>query len=116
MQGYHERATFNNEDAVKRVVRRILDYYKVFHFMPPANSYGKSGISDILALSNGRFIAIECKYKYNKPTAQQLEYGKSVEEGGGLFVVVNEKNLPLILMRVLHFINTGIDPEDNDQL
>lgn len=113
LEAIHSRAQFNDEAAVKRVVRRMLDKYGYFSFMPPANAYGKSGISDVLALGNGRFIAIECKFKYNKPTPMQLTFGKDVEDAGGMFVVVNEKNLVITMNRVIHFLTYGVDLGDD---
>lgn len=88
-----ERARFRSEKDVKRVVARILDAMQVQHFMPPANAYGKTGISDFLSLKNGKAIAIETKYGYNKPTKPQLMFGEKWQRGGGLFVVVNERNI-----------------------
>ena len=114
IQGYVDRASIHKEDGVKRVVRRILNHFNFFEFMPPANAFGKSGISDILTLGNGNFVAIECKYGRNKPTEMQLEFGRRVEEAGGLFLIINDSNLTLQMVRAVHFMQTGEDP-DADQ-
>jgi len=103
------RATIHNEAGVKRVVRRVLDKARAFSFMPPANSYGKSGISDIIALKYGKVVFIETKYGYNKPTTNQLVFGEQVSnQGGAVFVVINERNLVDALYYVVLYWETGI--------
>lgn len=102
------RATIHNEAGVKRVVRRVLDKARAFSFMPPANQYGKSGISDIIALKYGRAVFIETKYGYNKPTTNQLVFGEQVtEQGGAVFVVINERNIIDVLYHVVLYWETG---------
>lgn len=88
-----KRATIHDEAGVKRVVRRVLDKADIASFMPPANAYGRSGISDIIAIKHGRVVFIETKYGYNKPTAMQLKFGAEVKAAGAPFVVINERNL-----------------------
>lgn len=99
------RAQIHDEKGVKRLVKRALGKGNVFHFMPPANAFGRSGISDILAVHNGRFAAIETKYSYNKPTPHQLAFGESVKKAGGWFVVINEDNfVPMMLATILYLM------------
>jgi hypothetical protein len=74
--------------------RRSSTSFGWFWFMPPANAYGKSGISDIIALKRGTFMAIETKFGSNKPTAMQIGFLNSVRASDGFAFVVNEKNLP----------------------
>lgn len=88
-----DKKTFRIEKDVKDVVRKILDRLGVFHFMPPSNVYATVGISDILVVADGKAIAIETKVGYNKPTAQQLAFGKRWSDAGGLFLVINDKNI-----------------------
>ena len=99
------RTTFTNEKDVKRVVRRVLKELGVFAFMPPANAYGKVGISDILAVGNGKAIAIETKFGRNKPTINQIKFGNAWTNAGGLFLVVNERNIVNSMADVMEFIN-----------
>lgn len=50
---------------------------------------GVRGASDVIGLSkDGRFIAIECKVGYNKPTDSQSEFLREVSERGGIAAVV----------------------------
>lgn len=87
------RKTYTKEAHVKDDVKALLDKYDWFWFMPPANAYGKAGISDIIALKRGSFLAVEAKLGSNKPTAMQIGFLNSVRAADGLAFVVNEKNL-----------------------
>jgi hypothetical protein len=87
------RKTHTKEAHVKDDTKALLDRFGWFWFMPPANAYGKSGISDIIALKNGTFMAIENKFGSNKPTAQQIGVLNSVRASDGFAFVVNEKVL-----------------------
>lgn len=98
------RASLTSERDVKRVVRRVLDKAGIFNFMPPANGYGKVGISDILCVGNGKPIAIETKFGYNKPTPNQMKFGFEWTRAGGLFVIVNERNIVDELCKVVEFV------------
>lgn len=81
------------EDKVKKSITDLLDKHKWFWFKPPANMYGGGGISDILALKAGVFLAIEAKSKDNKPTALQKGFLQSVMAESGFGFVVNEENM-----------------------
>ena len=83
-------AKINSESAVKREVRKLLVNYGWFVSMPPANGYGKAGISDFHALKNGKFLAIETKYGSNTPTVLQNKFLADIEAAGGWVLVVND--------------------------
>ena len=83
----------HNEEGVKRAVKKLLVQYGWFFWMPPANAFGRSGISDFHALRKGKFLAIETKYGYNKPTALQQQFLRDVTIHDGHVLVVNENNL-----------------------
>jgi hypothetical protein len=87
------RTTYTKEAHVKDDAKAILSKYEWFWFMPPSNAYGKSGISDFIALKAGTFLAIETKFGSNKPTAQQVGFLNSIRANDGFAFVVNEKNL-----------------------
>lgn len=87
------RKTYTKEAHVKDDTKALLDKYGWFWFMPPANAYGKSGISDIIAVKAGTFMAIENKFGSNKPTAMQVGFLNSIRAADGFAFVVNDKNL-----------------------
>lgn len=81
------------ERDVKREVKKLLDDHKFFWWMTPANGFGATGISDILAFKSGVLIAIETKFGSRKTTAQQRGFLHSIQAENGFAFVVNEKNL-----------------------
>lgn len=82
-----------NEKDVKKGVKAILDKHGWFWFMPPANGYGKSGISDIIAMRHGTFMAIETKFGTNKPTPMQIGFLNSVRQEDGFAFVISDRNI-----------------------
>ena len=85
------------EAKVKTKVKKILDQYGALHFSPMGTGYGVSGVSDIICLYRGRFIAIECKADDKKlPTALQLKFLERVKAWGGIGLVIHNKNLDLL--------------------
>lgn len=51
-------------------------------------AYTKSGIPDILACCNGKFLGIEVKAKNGKPSELQLYNLKKIDEAGGLAILL----------------------------
>lgn len=85
------------EGKVKTKVKKILDQYGALHFSPMGTGYGVSGVSDIICLYRGRFIAIECKADEKKlPTALQLKFLERVQAWGGVGLVIHNKNIDLL--------------------
>lgn len=85
--------TYTSEKDVKASVKKLLDKHKYFWWMPPANGFGKVGVSDFNALRAGVFVAVETKFGNNKPTAAQKAYLQSVIAEDGFGFVVNEKTI-----------------------
>jgi Holliday junction resolvase len=81
------------EWKVKRAVRLMLDKLGAYHFMPPANGFGRAGIPDIIACMNGHFIAIECKAGKGKTTALQDRELNAILNAGGTTYIARESNL-----------------------
>ena len=78
-----------------KVKARIKDYLKtlgVWHFSPPANGFGRSGIPDLVCCFQGRFIGIEVKApgkRTNTTTMQDREIA-SINAAGGTALVVDD--------------------------
>ena len=81
------------EWKVKKAVRLMLDKLGAYHFMPPANGFGRAGIPDIIACMNGHFIAIECKAGKGQTTALQDRELNAVLNAGGTTYIARESNL-----------------------
>lgn len=82
-----------SEADVKKAIKKILDTRDWYWWMPPANGFGRSGISDFNALKDGVFLAVEAKFGNNKPTVMQKAFLESVMSARGYGFVVNENRL-----------------------
>ena len=81
------------ESKVKANVRKLLDTLNIYHFMPPANGFGRAGIPDIIGCMDGHFIAIECKAGKGKTTALQDRELERIANAGGTAFIAREDNL-----------------------
>jgi hypothetical protein len=90
------------ESKVKAAVVKILKANNVYYFFPATGGYGRSGVPDIICCLHGRFVAIECKAKGNKPTELQLRELHKINKSNGITFVIDEDGIVLIeeLMRV----------------
>lgn len=95
-------AKFNSEADVKKEIKKRLmaKGWKVWAI--PANGYGSSGISDQHALKDGVFLAIEAKFRGNKPTKLQSEFLTDVAMHGGSAFVVDEATVD----QFIQFVDT----------
>jgi Holliday junction resolvase len=80
------------EKVVKDKVVAILKDEGVYYFFPATHGYGRSGVPDIIACVDGKFLAIECKAGKNKLTELQVREIEAIRKTGGVAVVVNEEN------------------------
>jgi Holliday junction resolvase len=78
---------------VKTAVRKLLDSLNIYHFMPPANGFGRAGIPDIVGCMDGHFIAVECKAGKGTTTALQDRELNAVLNAGGTVFIAREHNL-----------------------
>ena len=85
--------TTTPEWKVKKAVRILLDTMGIYHFMPPANGFGRAGIPDIIGCMDGHFIAIECKAGKGKTTALQDRELNAITNHGGTVFIAREDNL-----------------------
>ena len=81
------------ESKVKKRVRDLLDKLGIYHFMPPANGFGRAGIPDIIGCMDGHFIAIECKAGKGKTTALQDRELDRIHNAGGTTYIAREDNI-----------------------
>ena len=82
------------EGLVKTKIKRILNDAGALHFSPYMAGMGVAGVSDIIALHNGAFIAIEAKADATKkPTELQKKFLGQVRANGGIALVIHKDNL-----------------------
>jgi len=84
------------EKKVKDKVKKILEEYGAYYFMPTTGGYGRSGVPDIVACLRGKFIGIECKANGNKPTALQEKNLHEIMGVGGFAVLIDENGIPML--------------------
>lgn len=80
------------EGRVKTAIKQYLNSLGVWHFSPPANGFGRSGIPDLVCCWQGRFIGIEVKAPgklHNTTTMQDREIA-SINAAGGTALVVDD--------------------------
>lgn len=84
---------YHNESDVKNQVKKLLKKHGWMYWMPPANGYGSTGISDFNCLRAGVFLAIETKFGKNKPTANQKSFLNEVMFQDSFAFVVTDTNM-----------------------
>lgn len=83
-----------SERQIKAQVRKILDEYPHYRFMPVPTGFGKRTL-DYLICFNGLFLAIETKAPGEVPTAQQeatITYIRTMGKGK-VFVIDGDEGL-----------------------
>ena len=95
------------EKRVKTKVEAVLKNEGAYYFFPATHGYGRSGVPDIIACVNGRFLAIECKAGGNKPTALQVREIENIRIAGGVAVVANEENWDEVRLLVREMRGVG---------
>jgi Holliday junction resolvase len=81
------------EAKVKKKVVAILKKHEAYYFYPVTGGYGRSGVPDVIACHDGRFIGIECKAGSNKPTPLQQKNLDDIQAADGVALVINEDNI-----------------------
>lgn len=85
------------EKIVKDMCVAVLKSYGAYYFFPVMGGYGRSGIPDIIACLNGRFIGIECKAGFNKTTLLQDRELAAISQAGGTTLVVREDTIDMLI-------------------
>ena len=106
VEDYYSRVadSLSNERDVKNLLKRVLNHFDIFYFMPAANGFGRAGVSDFILVNNGCCVAIETKFGRNTPTAQQLKFGQDMLVHGVPYVVVRESNFVRVMPVVVSYL------------
>ncbi len=72
-------------------------------------AYTKSGIPDLLACCNGRFLGIEVKAPHGKPSELQLYNLKKIDEAGGFGILLYPKDFDLFKKFVDNLIQGNVE-------
>ncbi len=85
---------FVTEAWVKKEVKRILDHFRIWWFMPAAGGWGNNGVPDFVCCYNGFFIGIEAKKGTGVWSKQQQNKANGiVNKGYGWYILVDEDGL-----------------------
>lgn len=82
------------EVTVIKSVTEICEIYGAYTIVK--NSTNSSLPIDIIVCYKGRFLGVECKAGYNKPTALQEREIAAIHKAGGSAMVVREDTLELL--------------------
>ena len=95
------------ESKVKAKVIKQLQAIGAYYFSPVTGGYGRSGVPDIVACINGRFIGIECKAGKGVTTALQEKNLEAIRQSGGKALVINEDTVDSLtaLLRIMDVLN-----------
>ena len=80
------------EGAVKNKCKAYLVSVGAWHFSPPSNGFGRSGIPDLVCCHKGRFYGIEIKApgKIKNTTTMQDREIAAINDAGGTALVVDD--------------------------
>jgi hypothetical protein len=81
------------EALVKKKIHATLKAHGAYAVNYIGGMHANNGTPDILACYKGRFIGIEAKAGKNKPTDLQTSNLRTIDEAGGLALVINETNV-----------------------
>jgi len=81
------------EAGVKDLIKRILNHFGWFTWMPAANGFGQQGVSDHLAIKSGVFLAVEAKFGTRKPTPVQKGFAAMILANDAFAFCVTERNI-----------------------
>lgn len=100
------------EHKVKDRIKKILEKHNAYKFMPMTGGYGKSGVPDIVACVQGKFIGVECKANGNKPTALQKKNLEEIVKAGGYSFVVDDSSIGVFILVLDNVLNGRfLEPE-----
>jgi hypothetical protein len=94
------------EGKVKASVKKFLDHWGIWYFLPVSNGMGTMGIPDFICCWGGRFLGIETKApgKRSNTTPGQKRILELIQKHGGMSIVVDDVRQ---LEEFLHERHTG---------
>jgi len=113
------------ESEIQKQIMRYLKnvrngfFYRSNNIGVPLHSGGGfrpspvKGLADIIGCLYGRFVAIEVKTKKGKVSQNQVEFCKSVQSSGGVYIVA--RDLQTVQDMIEHLEGMELK-KDNDQM
>ena len=78
--------------------------------MPATHGYGSSGVPDVVACIEGKFVGVECKANGNKPTALQKKNLENIAEAGGYAFVVDDASIGVFILTLDNVVGGRLEP------
>lgn len=103
------------ESDLQRDVIKYLKGHKIYHYRTQMGTM--SGLPDIIACVNGFFVGIELKREdgKGKPSAQQLQVKKTIEDSNGLCLIIDSiEELKLQMRHINDFMLVDMRVDDLD--
>lgn len=90
------------ENQIKNFLKSLPNTY---YFKYWAGPYSKSGIPDIIACVNGRFVAIEVKAENGHPSELQKRNIRLIQESNGYACIVYPKDFEKLKEELIRLCN-----------
>lgn len=90
------------ENQIKNFLKSLPNTY---YFKYWAGPYSKSGIPDIIACVNGRFVAIEVKAENGHPSELQKRNIRLIQESNGYAYIVYPKDFEGLKKELIRLCN-----------
>ena len=90
------------ENQIKNFLKSLPNTY---YFKYWAGPYSKSGIPDIIACVNGRFVAIEVKAENGHPSELQKRNIRLIQESNGYACIVYPKDFAGLKKELIRLCN-----------
>lgn len=80
------------EKTFENKIKKFIDKQGGYEVKFFANAFTKTGVPDVLACVNGKFIGIEVKASNGKPSALQIHNLKEIDSAGGYAILLYPEN------------------------
>jgi len=77
------------EKKVKDVVKKLLNVYGCYYFMPVQSGYGSAAL-DFICCHKGRFLSVETKAPGKHASPRQELIISNINDAGGTTIVIGE--------------------------
>ena len=75
------------ESEIRTQVKEYLQYKGWFVYYNLAGLGAYPGLSDLVAVKDGRVIHIELKTKKGRQSKRQVEFQRNIEAAGGVYII-----------------------------
>lgn len=81
------------EKDIENKIKIALNQSKIYYVKIHGGMYQTPGVPDLIINFDGHFVGVEVKKFPQKPTELQKHHLNQISNGGGISIVVDEKNV-----------------------